>query len=89
MKSTILVKAVRTFEGDEGWKHPGSEPFAVERQRFADLKANGLVEEVAGSDGDAADKTAPEQKSAPTPENKMAADSKNKKSPEVSIKDAR
>ncbi|MCD7109714.1 hypothetical protein LRX75_11765 [Rhizobium sp. DKSPLA3] len=40
----FLVKAVRSFEGVEGDKGPASEPFSVSRQRYADLKANGLVE---------------------------------------------
>ncbi len=42
--SRVLVKAVRSFAGVEGDKGPASEPFSVSRQRYADLKANGLVE---------------------------------------------
>ncbi|AMP15494.1 hypothetical protein [Collimonas pratensis] len=63
----ILVQPVKTFHGEEGFKTPDSEPFAVSRQRMADLKANELVVEVA-----AAEKAAPaaSNKSAPTPRNK-------------------
>jgi len=42
--NTVFVQAVRSFAGEEGDKGPASEPFAVSRQRYADLKANGLVE---------------------------------------------
>ena len=42
--NTVMVKAVRSFSGEEGDKGPTSEPFAVSRQRYADLKANSLVE---------------------------------------------
>lgn len=51
--NTVLVQAIRSFEGIEGDKGPRSEPFRVSRQRYADLKANDLVElvdEKAGSD---------------------------------------
>lgn len=51
--NTVLVRAIRSFEGIEGDKGPRSEPFRVSRQRYADLKANDLVElvdEKAGSD---------------------------------------
>lgn len=51
--NTVLVQAIRSFEGIEGDKGPGSEPFRVSRQRYADLKANDLVKLVddkAGSD---------------------------------------
>jgi hypothetical protein len=61
-ENEISVKAVRTFQGDEGFKTPESVPFTVSRQRFADLKVNGLVEE-AGAE---------EEKEAPKPENKAA-----------------
>lgn len=50
--NTVLVQAIRSFEGIEGDKGPRSEPFRVSRQRYADLKANDLVElvdEKAGS----------------------------------------
>lgn len=51
--NTVLVQAIRSFEGIEGDKGPRSEPFRVSRQRYADLKANDLVklvDEKAGSD---------------------------------------
>ena len=48
--NTVMVKAVRSFEGVEGDKGPASKPFAVSRQRYADLKANGLVELVSEDD---------------------------------------
>ncbi|MQB20538.1 hypothetical protein DXT90_07815 [Agrobacterium tumefaciens] len=51
--NTVLVQAIRSFEGIEGDKGPSSEPFRVSRQRYADLKANDLVKLVddkAGSD---------------------------------------
>lgn len=63
--SEVTVKAIRPFEGDEGFKNSESEPFTVSRQRFADLKANGLVEEVS-------------EKAAPAPQNKMEAAPANK-----------
>jgi hypothetical protein len=63
--SEVTVKAIRPFEGDEGFKNSESEPFTVSRQRFADLKANGLVEEVS-------------EKAAPAPQNKMEAAPTNK-----------
>jgi hypothetical protein len=63
--SEVTVKAIRPFEGDEGFKNSESEPFTVSRQRFADLKANGLVEEVSA-------------KAAPEPENKMQPAAANK-----------
>lgn len=62
--SEITAKALRPFEGDEGYKSPG-DTFAVSRQRFADLKANGLVEEVSA-------------KAAAEPENKMQPAAANK-----------
>ncbi len=46
----VLVQAVRSFEGAEGDKGPASEPFKVSRQRYADLKANSLVELVSEDD---------------------------------------
>lgn len=65
-ENEVQVQAIRTFDGEEGYKTPDSEPFTVSRQRAADLKANGLVEEVAGS------------KAAPEHENKMAGKAENK-----------
>lgn len=69
----VKVKAVRTFEGDEGFKTPGSAPFTVTRQRAADLKANGLVEEVGEKMS-----TEDENKQAAAPQNKAAAKPANK-----------
>lgn len=43
---TVTVRAIRPFEGQEGFKSPASEPFRVSRHRAAELKANNLVEEV-------------------------------------------
>ena len=48
MSDIVLVKAVRPFDGAEGFKSKGSPPFKVLRRRAAELLANGLVEEVAG-----------------------------------------
>lgn len=72
-ENEVQVQALRSFEGDEGFKSPDSKPFKVSRQRFADLKANGLVEEVGA-------KQAPEHenKQAPEPKNKAAAKPENK-----------
>lgn len=41
--NTVLVQAIRSFEGIEGDKGPRSEPFRVSHQRYVDLKANDLV----------------------------------------------
>lgn len=72
-ENTVSVKAIRSFEGEEGYKSAESPAFTVSRQRFADLKANGLVEEVA-------EKQAVEHdnKQAPKPANKSAAKHDNK-----------
>ncbi len=51
--NTVLVQAIRSFEGSEGDKGPRSEPFRVSHQRYVDLKANDLVklvDEKAGYD---------------------------------------
>lgn len=74
--SEVLVQAVRTFHGEEGFKNPHCEPFPVSRQRFADLKANGLVEEFAPAAAKAA--PAPENKMMDAPVNKAAAAPKTK-----------
>lgn len=42
--NTVTVQAIASFAGIEGDKGPTSEPFKVSRQRYAELKANGLVE---------------------------------------------
>lgn len=69
----VEVKAVRSFEGDEGFKTPESKPFKVSRQRAADLKANGLVEEVGAKQA-----AEHENKQAPEPKNKAAQKPDNK-----------
>ena len=65
--SSILVRSIKTFHGEDGFKTPDSEPFPVSRQRLAELKANQLVIEVA-----VGEKAAPvvNNKSAPAPRNK-------------------
>lgn len=72
-ENKVTVKAIRPFEGEEGFKNSDSAPFSVTRHRAADLKANHLVEEVGEK---AAAKH--EDKSAPTPANKAAAKPANK-----------
>ncbi len=62
----VMVKPVRGFMGEEGDIVAGGPAFAVTRQRAADLKANGLVEDVAG------------EKAAPAHANKKAAEPDNK-----------
>ncbi|RYH00310.1 MAG: hypothetical protein EON58_00785 [Alphaproteobacteria bacterium] len=49
-KNTVLVQVLRSFGGIEGDKGPTSKPFPVSRQRYIDLKANGLVELVSEDD---------------------------------------
>lgn len=71
-ENQILVKALRPFEGEEGFKSSGSEPFHVTRQRFAELNANGLVMEVAAAD-DGASATADTQAAAEKQANDEAA----------------
>ena len=58
-ENTVMAQAVKTFDGDEGFKTPASAPFAVERRRFADLAANGLVVEANGAAGEAAEASVP------------------------------
>lgn len=50
----VTVQAVRSFQGEEGFKNPQSEPFAATRQRAADLFAVGLIEYVDAAEEDAA-----------------------------------
>lgn len=69
----VMVQALRPFEGEEGFKSAESKPFEVSRQRAADLKANGLVEEVGAKQ--AAEQ---ENKQAPEPKNKAAQKPDNK-----------
>ena len=71
----VEVKALRPFEGIEGYKDETSMPFTVERRRAAELAANGLVREVGGATKAAA---APENKMAAEPENKVASDPASK-----------
>jgi len=44
MSDRVKVRALRRFEGEEGLVGPKSDPFFVTKQRFAELKANELVE---------------------------------------------
>lgn len=76
----VMVKAIRPFEGEEGFKNSESEAFPVSRQRAADLKANGLVEEVGAKAAKHDEKSAeaPDNKAAPAPANKAAAKPANK-----------
>ena len=62
----VMVKPVRGFLGEEGDIVAGGPAFAVTRQRAADLKANRLVID------------AVEEKVAPAPTNKKAAEPENK-----------
>ncbi|MBB3937679.1 hypothetical protein [Aureimonas phyllosphaerae] len=48
MTDKVTVKALRPFDNGDALKDELSEPFEVTRQRYADLKANGLVEAVGG-----------------------------------------
>lgn len=68
---TVLVRPLKIFMGREGegtgqdgLVMPDQEPFRVTRQRLADLKANGLVEEA----GAASKAEAPSDPSPPEPE---------------------
>jgi len=65
--SSILVRPIRTFHGEEGFKTPSSEPFSVSRQRLAELKANALVVEAV-----------PVEKAMPAPSNKATQPPKSK-----------
>lgn len=76
----VTVKAVRPFDGVEGYKDERSQPFSVHSRRAAELKANGLVEECAPE---------PAIKAAPVPDNKMAAEPANKVAPAVPGRRAR
>lgn len=73
----VMVKPLRSFLGEEGDIVAGGPAFAVTRQRAADLKANGLVED------DATPKSAPshEGKKSAAPENKQAPEPDNKAAP--------
>ena len=50
----VTVQAIRSFQGEEGFKNPQSKPFVVSRQRAADLFAGGLIEYVDQAEEDAA-----------------------------------
>jgi hypothetical protein len=54
-ENEVMARAVKTFHGEEGFKNPDSAPFQVSRQRFADLKANGLVVEAESNVTETAD----------------------------------
>ncbi|CAO4179459.1 hypothetical protein CLBKND_03417 [Methylorubrum aminovorans] len=73
----VTVKAVRPFDGAEGYKDEASTPFSVHSRRAAELKANGLVEECAPE---------PAVKAAPASENKMAAEPANKVAPATAVR---
>ncbi|KQO87332.1 hypothetical protein ASF33_02360 [Methylobacterium sp. Leaf92] len=76
----VTVKALRPFDGAEGYKDEASQPFSVHSRRAAELKANGLVEECAPE---------PAAKAAPAPENKMAVEPANKVAPATTARRAR
>lgn len=65
----VTVKALKPFDGAEGYKDEASLPFSVHSRRAAELKANGLVRECAPP---------PAAKAAPAPDNKMAVEPANK-----------
>lgn len=71
----VLVQPVCTYAGEDGYKHPNSEPYLVTRGRAADLKANGLVRDADDADAAGGRKRAPaaENKKAPDPQNKARA----------------
>ena len=49
MSDKIKVQAIRFFSGEEGPVGPNTDPFFVTKARFAELKANDLVEEFKGA----------------------------------------
>jgi hypothetical protein len=51
--NTVMVKAIKSFHGIEGFKNPQSEPFAVSKQRAAEMFAADIVEYVNNADEDA------------------------------------
>lgn len=67
MADTVTVKALRPFDFAKEPRDDRSPPFEVSRTEFAELQANGLVEE-AGSGAKAARE--PKNKKAAAPENK-------------------
>ncbi|WP_250528837.1 hypothetical protein [Caballeronia sp. ATUFL_F1_KS4A] len=68
----VVVQPIRTYGGEDGFKHSNSAPYEVTRVRAAELKANGLVRDVDTGDEGASGKTAsfPSNKKAPDPQNK-------------------
>lgn len=76
----VYVSALRPFEGLEGYKDETSKPFQVTLQRFAELKANGLVASSNEPDDDApaAQSDGIEEKKARDPRNKKAPEAENK-----------
>lgn len=75
MTEKVLIKALRPFEGEEGYKDENSEPFEVNSRRYSELKANGLAAKADGEDDDTDDGG---QKQAEEPANKKAAEPANK-----------
>lgn len=69
----VTVRALRRFEGEEGFKTPASAPFPVEKRRADELKKLGLVEVVKEQATPAVVKAEPE-----APQNKMEPEPKNK-----------
>lgn len=56
MTDKVTVRALRPFDNGDEMKDENSAPFDVSRQRFAELKANRLVDAVGGgSDGGPSD----------------------------------
>lgn len=74
-ENLISIQAIKTFQGEEGYKTPQSEPFEVSRQRFADLRANGLVIEASETENAA---SVPTNKANPKPDNKANQKPENK-----------
>lgn len=90
-ENLVSIQAIKTFQGEEGYKTPQSEPFEVSRQRFADLRANGLVIEASDAEKKApapADKANPKpgNKANPKPANKAKGNSNDKAHPQVTDK---
>lgn len=79
----VSVKPVRSFLGEEGDIVAGGPALSVSRQRAADLKANGLVEDDAGEKSNVAPSNKkddePDNKRAQEPDNKSAHDDKSAK----------
>jgi hypothetical protein len=82
-QDSVLARVLRPFEDEaEGrFVNGQSEPYRIPKARFAELKANGLVEE-------AVDASA-EEKLAPLADGKRAPDARNKAAPAPQDKGAR